>query len=83
MFMTVIDDKPRREIVLTSPDQTLVDSLVDFMRQDGSMQIEDIEKTRDTETGLVVVKLEQGNSKTSRKQVVPIFMNFFAKHQYN
>jgi hypothetical protein len=82
MFMTVINDKPRRQMFITSLDPILLDSLVDYMRKDGSMQIEVINQHKDTETDLVVFQIEQGNSKASRKQVVPIFMDFFAKHQY-
>lgn len=82
MFMTVTNDIPTRQIVLSSPDQTLIDSLVDFMKEDGSMQIEVIDQTKDKKTGLFVVKVEQGNSKASRKQVAPIFMNFFSIYQH-
>jgi exopolyphosphatase len=76
MFMTFENGSPKRQILLTSPDEKLVHSLVRFLENEGSLQIGAVAQTKDSDTGLYRVELEQGNAKASRKQVVPILMEF-------
>ncbi len=81
MFMTVVNDVPIRQMILTSPDESLMQALVLFLTNEGSLKIEVSEQIKDCDTGLVIIKIEQGNAKASRKQVAPIFMDFGAKQQ--
>ena len=82
MFMTVENDsRPKRQMLLTCLNECLVQSLVQYLEQEGSLQLRVVQKTTDAETGLHLVTMEQGNAKASRKQVVPILMDFLKREE--
>ena len=81
MFFSVDgDDTPKRQMMLASENVDLVNDLITFLMQEGSLQLQQVEETFPKGTNdmsLNVVYLEQGNARASRKQVAPILMDYF------
>lgn len=81
MFFTAANDAPQRQMVLIGKDSKLLESLVNFFSSDGSLQAIELSKT--SKSDLHMICLEQGNFKASRKQVAPIFMEYFKLDEPN
>ena len=79
MFMTVGGGAAERQIMLASPDESMLQKLVQFLQQEDTLRVGEVGWNRDDKTRLFTVSMEQGNAKASRKQVVPILMDFFRK----
>ena len=77
MFCSVEDETPQRQMALASPDLDLMDDLVAFLEEEGSLKVKVVDRKH--EKNLHVVYLDQGTATASRKQVVPILMEYFKK----
>jgi exopolyphosphatase len=80
MFMTIQDDKPQRQLALVAPAKETLEQLVVFLQSEGSLQIK-VTTTETEEDGWHLVYINQGNAAASRKQVVPILMEYFQQQQ--
>ena len=85
MYFAVENETPVRSMTLASPNCDLLEGLVAFLEQEGSLQVEKAGKitSDDENTKLYSVHLNQGNAKASRKQVVPILMEYFKQQETN
>ena len=81
MFCDFSGDVPRRQLAWICRSKELSKSLLKFLEEeDGTLQVKDtIEKSSCTDNDYVLVEMNQGNTKASRKQVAPIIMEFFKK----
>jgi exopolyphosphatase len=76
-------ETPRRQLVLICPDKAMSESMLRFLERQGTLELDILEERTTTTTtdddGLLhAVLINQGNAKASRKQVAPIFMQYFA-----
>lgn len=76
LSMVIADDKPTRSVLVCGPiGSTLVDSMANHLLNTESLQMTEIESASTSE--LTIRQFAQGNPKGSRKQIVPILMNFY------
>jgi len=76
LTMVIVDDKPQRELLLVGGEKK-VGSMTRFLLHSDAASYLDVSManaTVDIGGGMIAVKLKQGNSKGSRKQVAPIML---------
>lgn len=87
LSLVIVDGRPpkREVLVLGLSSSSVVSDMVDFLLHDESaafldfsMENNETSKTFSSDSGIKVVKLEQGNPKGSRKQVAPLVLSFFS-----
>jgi exopolyphosphatase len=78
-FTTDTTDELSRQLVLCSTKQSAVDDMLVFLTKVGSLELEEVtdDLVSGSESELTVRFFHQGNAKASRKQVAPIFLQFF------
>lgn len=81
MFFCVKDETPQRQIALVCSKPDLLDSLLNFLEEEGSLNVEVVDRRH--AHNLHVVFMNQGTVTASRKQVVPILMEYFNKKDNN
>lgn len=79
MCLAIVDGAPSRQLAICGQNRDMIDALVSHLDADASLGIE---VTREESfvvnaKDLHTVRIAQGNSKASRKQVAPILMDFF------
>ena len=76
MSMVIEDDTPRRSMLVCGPDENgRVDSMSDFLVGLNSLVLTEIDCV--STAALTMRLFTQGNTKASRKQVVPIMLEFY------
>jgi ribosome biogenesis SPOUT family RNA methylase Rps3 len=83
LTMVIQNDQPVRELLLIGDRQT-VESMTSYLLHNDNASILDMKADSDVSSpteiideDVVIMKLKQGNSKGSRKQVAPIMMSYF------
>jgi exopolyphosphatase len=67
-----------RELVLIATNVSLVDALIEFLMNDGSLQLIEMSDTCDSNNFTLHVRFfQQNNHVASRKQVAPLLLKFF------
>lgn len=88
MFMSISPETgtPQRQLILSSPDKTLLNSLVEYLHKDGFLQAQVVLGGIQTREGggdenkiIYSICMEQGNPKASRKQVVPVLLSYYGQ----
>jgi len=76
-------DQRRRQIALASYDKATLDDLVEHLITETNLDIEVLPRDDGKINGndLYIVRMEQGNITSSRKQVAPILMEYFKKQR--
>ena len=74
-----------RELTLVGSNRLLMNRLIEFLLQEGSLQLKEVPETHATliensSDQLTIRSFQQMNSAASRKQVVPLFMKFFEEN---
>ena len=76
--VTFVDDKPKRELLLTGNDDHVVDSFTQFLLEHPDAADLDMVEREDckdyTQDGMKIRVFRQGNPKGSRKQIAPLLL---------
>lgn len=76
LSMVIEDDEPRRSILVCGPvGNRIVDSMSDFLLTTESLFLKEIDGA--SNAALTIRQFTQGNVRASRKQVVPIMLDFY------
>lgn len=79
-FTNSESDSMQRQLVLCSNDNFSMGDLVNFLQQPESpLELTERKDNATKEDGLTLRCFDQGNPKASRKQVAPLFLQFFEK----
>eukprot|EP00559_Dactyliosolen_fragilissimus_P001252 CAMPEP_0184864868 /NCGR_PEP_ID=MMETSP0580-20130426/16164_1 /TAXON_ID=1118495 /ORGANISM="Dactyliosolen fragilissimus" /LENGTH=478 /DNA_ID=CAMNT_0027363797 /DNA_START=308 /DNA_END=1744 /DNA_ORIENTATION=+ len=83
MAMILRDGKPQRELMLVANDDNLLENLTKFLLFNNSaafLQLSEVVNRSNT-NNINMVRMNQANSKGSRKQVAPILLEFFSRNK--
>ena len=77
LSMVIVDDKPRRSIIVCGPKENqIVADMAEHLLGNSVLELSE-DQCSSTET-LTLRQFSQGNAKASRKQVVPIMMDYYS-----
>jgi exopolyphosphatase len=80
-FEDPTSSKLKRQLMLCGKDGFPLNNLVSFLKDDGSLQLEDISSSNAKQSsGISTSSFVQGTAEASRKQVAPILTQFFEKY---
>jgi exopolyphosphatase len=78
LSMVIVDDAPQRSMLIcgSTNNGELVEAMVNHLERTGSLQLQPISASTSSEK-LTVHQFVQGNARASRKQVVPIMLDYY------